>query len=230
MHVLRQFLLGSLVICFLLSAPLLWAEDKPLPRVLILSDNIYQQPSREVAKELKEKTEVIYIALNPGEVRNTTNVLSDLDRLLGEKPWDLIFFNCGLGDLVYRAPRMKAFRILPPEAGGVRTTSPETYQRNLETLVHKLRESKAKLVWASTTPIRHSASNVFQLGSEVEYNRIAAAIMKSNQIPICDMYTHVKELIDMDRPASHGADPFFFDRKPIHPPIIETIRQQLDLK
>ena len=163
----------------------------------------------------------------PREVRSSTRILQDFERIVGDKSWDLIYFNCGLGDLIYRAPNMKSFRVMPPEAGGVRTTAPKQYEANLIELIERLQSTRAKLVWSSTTPIRHSASRVFQMGSEVEYNEIAARVMKQHQIPTLDMYAHVKELIDMDRPASHGADPFFFDRKPLHPYIVERI--QLDL-
>ncbi len=41
------------------------------------------------------------------------------------------------------------------------------------------------------------------------------------------MYTFVKSLIDMNKPAGHGADPFFFDRKPIHPPLLDILRKYL---
>ena len=65
--------------------------------------------------------------------------------------------------------------------------------------------------------------------SEIEYNAIAAKVMMEQGIPINDMYSHVLKLIDMDKPASHGADPFYFDRKPLYPPIVVNVLQQLDL-
>ena len=42
-----------------------------------------------------------------------------------------------------------------------------------------------------------------------------------------DMNTFGKGLIDMNKPAGHGADPFFFDRKPIHPPLREILLKDL---
>ena len=47
--------------------------------------------------------------------------------------------------------------------------------------------------------------------------------MRESKIEIVDMHTHVKGVIDMDKPAAHGADPFHFDRKPIHGPLAEII-------
>ena len=52
--------------------------------------------------------------------------------------------------------------------------------------------------------------------------------MKARGVPINDMYRHVLGLIDMDRPASHGADPFHFDKKPLYPPIVRSILSELE--
>jgi len=197
------------------------------PRVLILGDRVYQQPARDAAKEQKGRVEVVCATIQPGEIRHTQHAIANLDTLRGEGNWDLIHFNFGLGDLVHRAPQMKAFRVMSREMGGVRTTSPQRYERNLHTLVERLKATDAKLVWASTTPIRHSSSNVFEMGSEIKFNAIAARVMAAQKVPTNDMYSFVRDLIDMKRPASHGADPFFFDRKPLHPPIVQVILREL---
>jgi len=220
-------LLILLLTVFQLAAVAPAAE--PHPRVLILGDSVYQQPAREAAKLLDSKVEIVYATVKPGQVHNTQAALAHLDDLLGDGSWDLIHFNFGLGDLVYRTPGIKAFRVMAKEAGGVRATSPDQYQTNLRDLVKRLGATGAKLVWASTTPIRHSASNVFDMGSEIQYNAIAAKLMAEQNVPINDMYGHVKSLIDMNKPASHGADPFYFDRKPLHPPIVDSILQELKL-
>ena len=81
--------------------------------------------------------------------------------------------------------------------------------------------------WGTTTPIRYSSTNVFTKGTEIEYNAIAAKVMAKHGVPTNDMYTFVKSLIDMNKPAGHGADPFFFDRKPIHPPLLDILRKYL---
>jgi hypothetical protein len=51
--------------------------------------------------------------------------------------------------------------------------------------------------------------------------------MAAQKVPTNDMYSFVRDLIDRKRPASHGADPFFFDRKPLHPPIVQVILHEL---
>jgi len=214
------FLLASLIPNFCLA-------EEPLPRVLLLGDFVYNEPSRQLQKELKGKAEVHYPRLDPGIVLSSSSVLEHFDTIVGEGNWDLIHFNVGLGDLIHRAPWMKSFRVFPKHAGGIPNTSPEQYEKNLRELAKRLKFTRAKLVWGSTTPIRHSSTNVFELKSEIEYNTIAAKVMKENEIPINDMYTFAKGVMNMDKPASHGADPFHFDKKPIHSPILKVIQQEL---
>jgi hypothetical protein len=205
------------------------AAQDALPRVLIIGDSVYRQPAAEAAKELKGKAQIEIAAFEPHEVCNTSTALEKLNRILGEGRWDLIHFNFGLGDLAYRAPGIQSYRLLPKHAGGVRTTSAEQYESDLDKLVTRLKSTNAKLVWASTTPIRHSSTGVFEKGSEIEYNAIAAGVMRKHGVPTNDMYGFVLELIDMEKPAGHGADPFHFDKKPIHPPIVASIRRELNL-
>lgn len=220
-------------------------SDKPLPRVLVIGDSVYSNHTRELRKVLKGKIQVIHATWNPNEIADSTTTIALLDRHLGRidrngKPvakekwptWDLIHFNCGLGDLVYRAPGMKQFRVLPIHVGGVRNTTQEQYVKNLDALVKALK-SKApntKLVWGSTTPIRASSSKVFKKGSEILYNAAAAKVMTAHGVETNDMHTFVKQLINMDKPAGFGADPFHFDKKPIHMPIVRVIEKAFQLQ
>lgn len=216
----------------------------PLPRVLIIGDSTYSNHTRELSKVLKGKVEVVYAFWNPDEIADTATTIRLLDRHLGRidrngKPvteekwptWDLIHFNCGLGDLIYRAPGMKTFRVMPLHVGGIRNTPEDQYAKNLDELVKaiKARVPHTRLAWASTTPIRASASNVFEKGSEIKYNRGAAKVMKKHDVAINDMYTFVKHLINMKKPAGFGVDPFHFDKKPIHMPIVRLIEQMFRL-
>jgi len=245
-----------LIAIFGFTACSAWGQGKeaqPLPNVLVIGDKIYHQHARGVAKALRGKADVTLRTelrvVEDGEshepVVNSRTALAHLDRLLGRvdrngEPvaedkwpvWDLIHVNVGLGDLVYRAPDMDAFRLLPIHAGGVVATGPKQYERNLVELVKRLKQKVpgARLVWAHTTPIRASRSNVFKPGSEIEYNRIAERVMNRHRVPINDMHAYAKSIMDMDRPAPHGWDPFHFDKKPIHMPIVRVIEQAFGLK
>lgn len=198
------------------------------PRVLILGDSIYQPIGRSLTSELKDKVEVVTPAIQPGEIRNSSTALENIDQWVGTGKWDLIHFNFGLGDLVYRAPGMKSFRVMAKDAGGIRATKPQDYENNLRELVRRLKSTNATLVWANTTPIRHSASNVFVKGSEIEYNRIAETVMKEENVTVNDMFEYAKSLIDMNKPAPHGFDPFYFDKKPLHASVAKIILKKLN--
>ena len=239
---LRNHLVGLLV----LVSGSLSAQQDPLrlPNVLIIGDSVYQQHARGVLTELKSQANVQFASWPRFVLPNSANAIEDVDLLLGMKDakgndvpadkrpdWDLIHFNVGLGDLVYCVPNIKSHRILSFESGGVIRTDAKQYEQNLETLVRLFRQKApgAKIIWASTTPIRHSRENVFRKGTEIEYNQIAARVMKKHDVPINDMYGYVRSFMDMDKPAGHGVDPFFFDRKPIHEPIHKYIVQELGL-
>jgi lysophospholipase L1-like esterase len=241
-HALRNM---SIVLLVLACGPALAQEKKPaVANVLIIGDSVYHQHARGTINELKDQANVQFANWPKGVLPNSTNAIEHLDLLLGlrdaagkevpegKRPtWDLIHFNVGLGDLIYCVPKFKSHRVQPHHAGGVIRTDAEQYQKNLETLVRLLRQKapNAKLVWANTTPIRHSRENLFKLGTEVEYNRIAEQVMTKHSVPVNDMYSYAISIMNMDKPASHGVDPFHFDSKPIHPPIVNIIVRELNI-
>lgn len=217
--------------------------DKKLPRVLIIGDTVYTQHARGLDKPLQGRAAVEMADFPREAVLNSSAALDHLDRMLGlvdgkgepvpedRRPtWDLIHINVGLGDLIHRVPKMDTFRVLPIDAGGVVATKPEAYRANLDRLITRLKATGAKVVWASTTPIRASRNNVFRLGSEIEYNAIAAEVMARHDVPINDMYGYTRALMNMDKPAGHGADPFNFDKKQIHMPIVRVVERAFGLK
>ncbi|MFK7790889.1 MAG: SGNH/GDSL hydrolase family protein [Phycisphaeraceae bacterium] len=236
------FRLVAFVLLMLLVMPAV-AQEKNLPRVLIIGDSIYSQHARGVSADLKGRAAVTMAAWPSDEIPSSGNMLKRLDQLLGYndrngKPlpkdtrpkWDLIHINVGLGDLIHRAPKMESFRVMPIHVGGVVTTDDKQYEANLNQLITQLKATGAEVVWASTTPIRHSTSNVFKMGTEIEYNAIAAKVMAKQSVPTNDMYRFVKHLINMDKPAGHGFDPFNFDKKPIHMPVVRTVEKMFGLK
>lgn len=212
-----------------------------VPAVLVIGDAVYQQ-AQMVKQELKANANVAMAAWPAHLLPNSTNAIEQIDLLLGFKDangkdvpgskqiaWDLIHLNIGLGDLIYRVPNLKSHRNLPYDLGGVITTDAAQYEKNLDTLIQLIRKKapKAKIIWASTTPIRSSSAKFFKPGSEVEYNQIAVGVMKKHGVPINDMHAYALGVMSMDKPASQ--DPFFFDGKPIHTPIVETVVRELNL-
>lgn len=197
--------------------------EKTLPRVLIIGDSIYNEPSRMVAEELKGRVEIVW----QYDLSNLHSgaALEQIDKLLGENDWDLIHFNFGLADLMHKDPNTKSIRAMSKEAGGIRVSSPQVYEKNLRELVKRFQATGAKIVWASTTPIRSDYNGVLEADSEIEYNRIAAEIMKENQIMINDMHAY----INASEVAKKSNNPLSFNRHPLHPPVIRTILAELNL-
>ena len=158
--------LSFILVALLLATSSVTAQPQnqggpPLPRVLIIGDSTYSNHTRELNKALKGKAEVVYAFWNPGEIVDTTTTIQTLDRHLGRidrngsrieqdkwPRWDLIHFNCGLGDLIHRAPGMTTFRVLPIHVGGIRNTPKDQYAKNLDTLVKALKKKapESKLV------------------------------------------------------------------------------------
>lgn len=162
-------------------------EDDPnLPRVLLLGDSIsigYTLPVREA---LKGKANVHRPAANCGP---TIRGLEAIDQWLGDGKWDVIHFNWGLHDLKYME-------------GKQQVPLPE-YEKNLKTLVARLKKTGAKLIWCSTTPVPEGVSPPRKDSDVVAYNEVAAEIMKANDIATDDLYAFaLPKLKEIQREAN----------------------------
>lgn len=183
-----------------------WAiqADPALPNVLILGDSISIGYTLPVRKILSGKANV-YRPMRkggkaPDNCGDTTMGIANIDKWLGETKWDVIHFNWGLWDLCYRHPESKE-QGKRDKVKGTLSTKPEDYEKNLETLVARLKKTGAKLVWAHTTVVPEGEVGRF-VGDDAKYNAIARKVMERNQIPINDLYTLTK-----DFPADHFIGP-----------------------
>ena len=163
-------------------------DDPGLPRVLLIGDSIsmgYTLPVREL---LKGKANVHRIPENGGP---TTRGLEQLKDWLGAGRWDVIHFNWGLHDLKYMDD-------------GKRQTPIREYKSNLKRLVKELRETGAKLIWASTTPVPEGKVNPPRRNVDViEYNKAAKRIMEANGVMIDDLYAlALPKLAQIQHPAN----------------------------
>ena len=93
--------------------------------------------------------------------------------------WDVIHFNFGVWDASYRE---KGSRYSP----GKPTTSVEDFEKNLRTIVAKLRKTGATLIWGNVTPIWDGTPEK-PSGDEDAYNRVAAKVMQENGVIINDL-------------------------------------------
>jgi len=162
-------------------------EVKGLPNVLIIGDSIsigYTLPTRAL---LKEKVNLHRIPTNGGP---TIKGVSEIEKWLGTKKWDLIHFNWGLHDLKYMGK--DGTNLVPKEKGGIVQVPLADYEKNLEKLVIRMKNSTTKLVWRNTTPIP-PGSKARYVGDSVKYNQAADRVMKKHGVPTLDLYTPSKK-------------------------------------
>ena len=172
------------------------ARDNPLspikeidgiPHVLIIGDSIsigYTLPTRAL---LKGKVNLHRIPTNGGP---TTKGLTEIEKWLGKRKWDLIHFNWGLHDLKFMGK--DGTNLVPKEKGGIVQVSLPEYEKNLSKLVIRMKKSAKQLVWRNTTPIP-PGSKARYVGDSIKYNQAAARVMKKHGLPTLDLYTPSKK-------------------------------------
>ena len=145
-----------------------------LPRVLLIGDSIsigYTLPTREL---LRGKANVHRIPTNGGP---TIRGLVQIDSWLGDGKWDVIHFNWGLHDL----------KFMPH---GKRQVLPAAYEKNLDSLVRRLKHTGAKLIWRNTTPVPEAKVRPRRIPADVvSYNAAARRVMQKHGVPIHDLYS-----------------------------------------
>lgn len=143
-----------------------------LPRVLIIGDSISIGYTPYVRAALAGKANVHHTQQN---AKSTTFGLRYLDYWLGDKPWDVIVFNFGLHDLNQKQT--------PSGWSGSAQTTTEEYRANMETIVSRLKNAKARLLFVSTTTVPDGAEGRERDG-EIKLNRIAFDIMNREGVGI----------------------------------------------
>lgn len=209
------------------------AVAKDAPRVLFLGDADYRKIGAAAAKDLGERAKFVFPSI---EANDSGVALERLDEILGDGDWKVIFFNFGHGDLFYKDPRTKEIRAMSKRVGGVRVSTPEQYQANLEKIVERLQQTGARVIWGATTPMVNVNAfptyqgNLFDANSEIEYNAIAAKVMKSHRVPVCDLHGYVMAKFGPDdKHPAHSAYQNDFNKKKLslHAPVTEIIGKAL---
>ena len=168
--------------------------DPALPNVLILGDSISIGYTRPVRSMLAGKANVFRpmnrTGKQPENCGDTPMGKKGLDKWLGETDWDVIHFNWGLWDLCYRNPKAKTQGNRDKKHGTL-STRPADYEKNLETIVTRLKATGAKLIWASTTVVPEGELGRI-VGDDIKYNAIAKRVMERHGIPTDDLYALTK--------------------------------------
>ncbi len=164
-----------------------------LPRVLLIGDSISMGYTVPVRKLLAGKANVHRIPENGGA---TKAGLARIDAWLGTEKWDVIHFNWGLHDLMFDPASARD----PAQYEKDQLT---LYEKNLRTLTTRLKQTGAKLIWASSTPVAEEMSSPrspsHRSAVVKTYNDVAARIMAENGIPIDDLYSYVEPVQDKMR-------------------------------
>ena len=151
-------------------------DDPALPRVLLIGDSVSRGYTQAVRTSLAGKANVHRAPANCGP---TASGIKNLDAWLtsapGDAKWDVIHFNFGIHD---------------------RNTPVADYAARLERIVERLEKTRAKLVWATTTPIPDVPAQNQTAASIVERNAAAAAIMEKHGVAVDDLFAFVTPRLD----------------------------------
>jgi lysophospholipase L1-like esterase len=155
-----------------------------LPRVLLIGDSISIGYTLQVRASLAGRANVHRPAENAGP---TVYGLNRLETWLGSGRWAVIHFNFGLHDLKYLDE--KGSYVTPDKGRQVATVA--EYEKNLNVLVQRLRQTGARLIFATTTPVPAGTIGRVE-GSEVPYNEAALRVMRAQGVEIDDLHAYAQ--------------------------------------
>jgi acyl-CoA thioesterase-1 len=171
-------------------------DDPKLPRVLIIGDSVSVAYTLDVRKNLAGVANVHRIAANGGSTRTALGEYGLIRWLKPGEKWDVIHFNEGLHDLSYRFPddrdKNDKGEYASPTNGGRPNVSLEQYEKNLRLIVARLKQTGAKLIFASTTPVPESDAAKYVKDSELPYNVVAKKVMTEEGVIWNDLWAAVK--------------------------------------
>jgi len=147
-------------------------DDPDKPNVLLIGDSISIYYTDTVRRLLAGHADVFRTPMGPGKAET---LFASLDEYLAEGKWDVIHFNSGLHDFA----RTKGT-----------AADLQKYRENLKVIISKLRKTKAKLIWANTTPVPEKATVTSDIRCQ-KYNATAKNLMQAEGIPINDLYSAI---------------------------------------
>ena len=160
-----------------------------------MGDSISLGYTWEVRKMLAGKANVQHPNVN---CWSTEFGLQRVKEWIGEKRWDVIYFNFGLHDMKYLDEKGE---YTTPDKG-VQVASIKQYQENLKKIVGTLKTTGAKLIFATTTPVPSGVGGRVH-GDEVRYNSAAGEVMREMGVDIDDLWSVVNpSLTSLQQPQN----------------------------
>lgn len=163
----------------------------------------------------------INIAHNPGNGGSTVRGVQSIEKWLGDTEWDIIVFNFGLHDMVFK-DSLKKYDVV----NGKISVPLDDYRKNLQTILDKLKETTANVVFVTTTTVPENSSGR-KVESPEQYNKIAKEVMNKNGIEVLDLYeTSLKVHPKNSKPGNvHYSEAGY---ELLANPIIENIKSKLN--
>ena len=153
-----------------------------LPRILLLGDSIRMSYQATVAKILSGRADVVGPADN---CQFSTYTLESIDRWVSELGVpDVVHWNNGIHDAGHNPVRTPVQIPL------------ETYGKNLELILSRLKEMTPNVIWATSTPVhpdRPFRDDQWGWRNEEidQYNSVATELMNKRSISINDLHSLV---------------------------------------
>ncbi|MCA8954716.1 MAG: sulfatase-like hydrolase/transferase [Planctomycetes bacterium] len=163
---------------------------RPPARVLLLGDSIsigYTPFVRTMLQGVAEVHRPMRDARRPENCAGTTHGVARLDAWLQASGghWDVIHFNFGLHDLKRVHPDTGAASNDPAHPNQAPL---QTYERQLRKIVARLRQTGAKLVFATTTPVPRGVRPHREQADVERYNATARRVMAEHGIAVSDLH------------------------------------------
>ncbi|MBW8035325.1 MAG: alpha/beta hydrolase fold domain-containing protein [Planctomycetes bacterium] len=173
-------------------------NDPDLKNVLIYGDSISMGYTQKVRSELEGKANVYRIHCSGGNSSSFIDKMTAMHKVMRDKnieghwsfDWDVIHFNIGLHDLKHFTASGKH-----GEKNRKPAVSIDEYAENLKDIASYLNKlaPKAKLIFATTTPVPKSPRRSRFAGDALKYNKVALKVLKDYpQIGINDLYRFTK--------------------------------------
>ena len=173
------------------------AAGDALPNILILGDSISIGYTPPLTRLLEGRAVVVH---NPGNAAHARNGAEKIDAWIGTSKWDVIHFNHGLHDLKYVTDQ--GSNSTSRTAGHRQVDLPE-YAACLETMVLRMKQTGAKLIFATTTPFPEGTKPVRVPADCALYNEAALAVMKKHGVAINDLCAYAApHLATWQRPVN----------------------------
>ena len=154
-----------------------------MPGVVLIGDSIRMRYQEVVRRELEDVADIWAPEENGG---NSQNVLDHLDAWALAKQPAIVHINCGLHDI------KKDFDTHQP------AIAVDDYAANVRQILSTLQQSRATVIWATTTPVNeawHHANKGFDRFEDDlrAYNEVASGIAEELGIPINDLFSVIME-------------------------------------